>query len=100
MTTTSNDTVVLESSLDDYLTPKEVAALLKFKTARPVYAAINAGELEAFDLGGRRRIASGDLLAWLNRNRLRTDELVVEAKPVNQSKRRGGRSAAAALAGA
>jgi excisionase family DNA binding protein len=100
METTPDTPAEQTALLDDYLTPKEVAALLKFRTPRPVYDAIGRGELAAFQLGRVFRIAAPDLRAWLNRNRLQSDPLTDEPAVVKDGERRGGRSAAAALGAA
>lgn len=70
MTTTLDTTQEQSGMLDDYYTPQEVAALLKFRTPRPVYDAIANDDLAAIQLSGRLyRISRSDLLAWLSRHR-------------------------------
>lgn len=70
MTTTLDISEEQSGLLDDYYTPQEVAALLKFRTPRPVYDAIASDDLAAIQLSGRLyRIARSDLVAWLNRHR-------------------------------
>jgi excisionase family DNA binding protein len=87
-----------ETTLDEYLTVREVADLLKFKTVRPLWQAIRAGELPAFELFAEYRIAREDLLAWLNRNRLGVDVSVEPAALSTPAKRKRGRSAASVVA--
>jgi excisionase family DNA binding protein len=53
------------SAKSKYLTPDEVAAELRFKTARPVHKAIRRGELKALEISGHFRIAREDLEAYL-----------------------------------
>lgn len=72
-------TLIQSTELDDYLTPTELADLLKFRTPRPIYAAIKSGELPAFDLGRHKRVAREDLLGWLNRNRVQPEASAVTA---------------------
>lgn len=70
MTTTLDTTQEQSGLLDDYYTPQEVAALLKFRTPRPVYDAIGSEDLAAIQLSGRLyRISRSDLLDWLYRHR-------------------------------
>ncbi len=88
-----NPTLIPTQDIDDYLTPLELADLLKFKTPRAIYAAINSGQLPAFDLGRHKRVAREDLLAWLNRNRVRP-----EVAPAEAAKPTRARSAEDALA--
>ena len=83
---------------DDYYTPQEVARLLKFRTARPVDAAIQSGELAAISVWRQFRVSREDLAAFIAGHRLHVD---VRTEPATVSKPRAakrGRSAAAVLA--
>jgi excisionase family DNA binding protein len=98
MTNTLNDIQQRDVMVDDYFTPREVADLLKFRTARPICKAIRSGALPAYEVARQFRIAREDLQGWLNRNRL---GIVSHADPVElttPAKRKGGRSAASLLA--
>ena len=98
MTTTPNNNPMEQTALlDEYLTPQEVSALLKFKTPRPIYDAIKSGELVAIELGRNYRVARADFQAWLNRNRLEQDGRLEQPAMTKPAARRGGRSAASVL---
>jgi excisionase family DNA binding protein len=60
---------------DDYYTPQEVAALLKFKTPRLIWTIINNGELPAIEVARQWRISRDDLWGYLNRQRVDAPEL-------------------------
>jgi hypothetical protein len=98
MTKTLDSSPQQETTLDEYLTVREVADLLKFKTVRPLRSAIRAGELVAFELFGEYRVAREDLIGYLNRNRLGVDTRVDPPVLSTPAKRKGGRSAASVIA--
>ena len=55
----------------EFLTPKEIAARIGLKTARPVNEAINRGELPAFEPSYNHRIVrTEDFCAWMESKRL------------------------------
>jgi excisionase family DNA binding protein len=51
------------------MTPRQVAALLQFTTARPIYRMIRRGELPASRIGGRLLIDAGDVETLLGESR-------------------------------
>ena len=56
---------------DQFLTPDEIASLLKLRTPRPVYNAIRAGDLDAIEIGRRYRVTPAALRSYLERKRAR-----------------------------
>lgn len=60
MTATSHDTL---------MTPRQVAEVLHFTTARPIYKLIHRGALPAARIGGRLLIDAGDVKALLTQSR-------------------------------
>jgi excisionase family DNA binding protein len=98
MTNTFDNPEALGVTLDDYFTPREVADLLKFRTARPICKAIRSGALPAYEVARQFRIAREDLQGWLNRNRLGIVSLADPVEFTTPAKRKRGRSAAELLA--
>jgi excisionase family DNA binding protein len=87
----------ITQDLEDWLTPQEVAALLKFKTARPVYAAIQSGELAAISVWRQFRVSRSDLVAFINQHRLHADYRTEPPTVSKPKPGKRGRSAAAVL---
>ena len=73
----------LDDIQDAFLTPQEIAHVLRYKTPRPVYNAINCGDLPAYEFGREKRVRPDDFRAWVESKRKRPSLSATSAPAVS-----------------